>query len=63
LLWVSENLRNNGIGKKLLLAAEQEAMVNMCKIILIRSYGFQAPTFYEKNGYKIEHVINNFPDD
>ncbi len=62
LLWVSENLRKNGIGKKLLLAAEQEALAKKCSIILIRSYSFQAPSFYEKNGYKIEHVLNNFPN-
>ncbi len=62
LLWVSENLRKNGIGKKLLLAAEQEALAKKCNIILIRSYSFQAPSFYEKNGYKIEHVLNNFPN-
>ncbi len=62
LLWVSENLRNNGIGKKLLLAAEQQAIDKKCSIILIRSYNFQAPTFYEKNGYKIEHILNNFPN-
>jgi GNAT superfamily N-acetyltransferase len=61
LLWVSENLRKNGIGKKLLLAAEQEAIAKKCSIIRISSYSFQSPSFYEKNGYKIEHVLNNFP--
>ncbi len=61
LLWVNEGLRRKGIGKKLLMAAEEEAKDKECNIILIRSYSFQAPLFYEQNGYKIEHVIEGFP--
>ena len=61
-LWVSEEQRNNGIGKKLLLAAEDEAKRKDCNIILLRSYSFQAPLFYEKNGYKVESIIENFPN-
>ncbi len=62
LLWVDDNLRSNGIGKKLLFAAEQEAITRKCNIILLRTYSFQAPSFYKKNGYKIVHVLNDFPD-
>ena len=62
LLWVSEALRGKGLGKKLLTAAENEAKARKCKTILVRSYSFQAPGFYEKNGYKVEFVVENFPE-
>ena len=60
-LWVDESVRKNGIGKMLLEAAEEEAKSKGCVTILVRSYSFQAPHFYEKYGYRIEHVINEFP--
>ena len=60
-LWVNESVRKNGVGKLLLEAAEAEAKSKGCSIMLIKSYEFQAPRFYEKSGYKIEHIQNNFP--
>jgi len=61
-LWVDENVRKNGIGKKLLEAAEREAKSKGCFTILVRSFSFQAPHFYERYGYRIEHILSNFPD-
>jgi hypothetical protein len=46
----------------LLEAAELEARCKGCRTILIKSYSFQAPHFYEKHGYKTEHIINGFPE-
>ena len=60
-LWVSQSARNGGIGKALLEAAEQEALGKRCRTILVRSYDFQAPSFYEKHGYKVEHIVEDFP--
>jgi len=62
-LWVSQGERKKGMGKRLLEAAEAEARKSGCSQILIRSYSFQAPHFYEKYGFKIEHVINGFPEE
>jgi ribosomal protein S18 acetylase RimI-like enzyme len=62
LLWVHENLRQRGIGKLLLEGAEEEARNKKCSEILVRSYSFQAPHFYEKHGFLIEHMIYNFPE-
>jgi GNAT superfamily N-acetyltransferase len=59
--WVSENARNKGIGRMLLHAAEEEAKGRKCSIVLVKTYSFQAPWFYEKCGYRIEHVIEDFP--
>jgi GNAT superfamily N-acetyltransferase len=61
LLWVKEEYRKKKLGERLLRAAEEEAIDANCSVILIRSYTFQAPFFYEKQGYKIEHVIEDFP--
>ena len=61
-LWVSENVRGNGIGEKLLEAAEVEAKSKGCLTILVRSYNFQAPHFYERYGYKAELILDGFPD-
>jgi len=60
-LWVTESKRKNGMARILLEAAEGEAKSKQCFTIMVRSYSFQAPRFYEKNGYKIEHVLDSFP--
>lgn len=60
-LWVDEGTRKNGLGQLLLEIAELEAQSHSCYMILVRSYSFQAPHFYEKYGYKTEHIINDFP--
>jgi GNAT superfamily N-acetyltransferase len=60
-LWVDERMRNKGLGKMLLDAAESEAKEKGCSTVLVKSYSFQAPSFYERHGYKIEHVVKDFP--
>lgn len=60
-VWVSEGHRGKGFGKKLLEAAEKEAVRKDCETVLVRSYIFQAPQFYQKHGYKVEYVLNDFP--
>ena len=62
LLWIHENLRKRGIGRLLLDAAEEEARSKKCSVILVRSYSFQAPHFYERHGFSIEHIMDNFPE-
>src|SRR5215831_10115047 len=61
-LWVDESVRKHGYGEMLLKAAEEEAKSKGSNTILIRSYSFQAPQFYEKHGYHTEHVIKGFPE-
>jgi len=60
-LWVGENARKNGVGKLLLEAAEAEAKSKGCLTIVVKSYSFQAPHFYEKHGFEITHILNDFP--
>jgi len=60
-LWVNDKYRGKGYGELLLKLAEDEAKKNDCEVILIKSYSFQAPSFYQKHGYQVEHITNNFP--
>lgn len=50
-LWVSEHLRNQGYGTKLMLAAEAEGIKQGCKHSQLETLPFQAKEFYEKLGY------------
>lgn len=59
-LWVEENLRKQGYGKKLLSAAEREAIKNGCKFSLVDTWDFQAEEFYLKNGYERIGELKNY---
>jgi GNAT superfamily N-acetyltransferase len=60
-LWVQPALRGQGHGRALLEAAEQEACRQGCKVIMLSSYSFQAPGFYQKNGYELAWQLHDFP--
>ena len=59
-LWVEENLRKQGYGKKLLAAAEREAIKNGCRFSLVDIWDFQAEKFYLKNGYEKIGELKNY---
>ena len=50
-LWVSEGLRGQGIGRKLMGAGEERALERGCHSAWVDTYSFQAPGFYRKLGY------------
>lgn len=60
-LWVHPEWRGQGYGRSLLESAEEEARTRGCKTILLSSYSFQAPAFYEKCGFKLAWLLNDFP--
>jgi len=59
--WVEESKRHLGLGTKLFQAAEQEARRRGCIQIVLMTYSFQAPAFYEKHGFEVIATIDNDP--
>jgi len=59
--WVEESLRHRGLGTKLFQSAEQEARRRGCTQIVLMTFSFQAPAFYERHGFEIVGVIDNHP--
>ena len=60
-LWIREDLRKKGYGKKLLEMAEDEGKARGCKWVLLDTFSFQAPDFYKKFGYQIFGTLVDFP--
>lgn len=60
-LWVDESWRGQGYGEGLLNVAEQEAMKRGCQYAYLDTFSFQAPKFYQKNGYTVFGELPNFP--
>jgi len=58
--WVEENMRRLGYGRKLLNAAEQEAIKYGCMFSTTDTWSFQAEGFYLKNGYERIGEIKNY---
>lgn len=60
-LFVKEDLRGQGIGSKLLQRAESEAKMRNCRFAFVNTYQFQAPAFYQKQGYKEVFTLKDYP--
>jgi GNAT superfamily N-acetyltransferase len=61
LVWVREDSRAHGAGTRLLEAAEQVARQRSCHQIVVSSFTFQAPGFYERHGFVETGRIDGLP--
>ncbi|WP_030680095.1 GNAT family N-acetyltransferase [Streptomyces rimosus] len=61
LLWIREDSRAQGWGAKLLRAAEEEAIRRGCDRAAVSSYTFQAPGFYQRQGYEVVGRVPGIP--
>jgi ribosomal protein S18 acetylase RimI-like enzyme len=61
MLWVREDARRDGWGRRLLAAVEQVARERGCTQVVVSSFTFQAPGFYERCGYVETGRIEGLP--
>ncbi|MBF4209138.1 GNAT family N-acetyltransferase [Pseudomonas donghuensis] len=60
-LWLNDSKRNNGLGSQLLKKAEDEAQCRGCNGLFLYTYSFQAPDFYQKQGFQMMGVLEDCP--
>ena len=62
ILWVGESSRKQGLGRNLMLRAENEAKARGCLAAQVDTLSFQAPDFYQKLGFEIAGKIAGIPN-
>lgn len=60
-VWITEEVRGQGFGQKLMQLGEDVAVSRGCKIAVVSTFSFQARGFYEKQGYKVFGQIDGYP--
>lgn len=60
-LWVSEACRHQGLGSQLLSNVEQLARESGANQLVLDTYTFQAPRFYQRQGFVEVGRYKNFP--
>ena len=60
-LYVSDSLRNQGLGSRILEMAENESRNRGCKYSFVDTFNFQAPKLYEKHGCKEVFALKKYP--
>ena len=61
LLFVPETFRGTGLGRQMLLQAEQEAISRGCRGAWLDTRSFQARGFYERLGYSVFGILDDYP--
>ena len=59
--WLPEALRRGGWGGRVLAAAEAEAVMRGCGRARLYTYSFQAQGFYERHGYAVFGMLEDYP--
>jgi GNAT superfamily N-acetyltransferase len=61
LLFVPETLRGKGLGRQMMLEAEEVAKARRCGGAWLDTCSFQARGFYERLGFSVFGTIDDFP--
>ena len=61
LLWVDTPFRRQGLGRRLLRAAEAAARARGCTRAYLDTFDFQARPFYEREGYVVYGTQDDYP--
>ena len=60
MLWLKDELRKKGLGKKLMIEAEKIGRERRCTFSTVDTMDWEALSFYEKLGYSVEFVRKGF---
>jgi ribosomal protein S18 acetylase RimI-like enzyme len=60
-LYLPTNMRNQGVGTRIMSTVEQEAVARGCEQIVLETHDFQAPGFYRKLGFIAVGVVDGYP--
>ncbi|MGW1058810.1 GNAT family N-acetyltransferase [Micromonospora rubida] len=61
-LWLESEQRGQGLGSRLLIAAEDEIRRRGCDRAVVATMSFQAPGFYRRHGYQEVGRTPDMPD-
>ncbi|MCC6696513.1 MAG: GNAT family N-acetyltransferase [Candidatus Hydrogenedentes bacterium] len=60
-VWVDEASRGKGLGRELVAVAEAEGRRRNCSGVYLDTFSYQGPGFYEKLGYEVFGVLEDYP--
>lgn len=59
--WVAQTDRGQGLGSAMLAEAEAIAKSRGCRFVLLDTLEFQARPFYQRHGYQVQWVQQDYP--